>query len=326
MSGTIRSPTYLFSTQWVDSGTAARDTPSSVRDLIESVLADYQTDQPANVLANGFSSGAVVGASGGGAGTLSGTLPTGAYLFGQGNLVAYVAAIGISPSGYPYWDLNLSGTTSTTGMNIYFAGSGGPTVNAAPITVASYTFAAALSFSAGSLTNITAIDLDLDTWNASGVYVSTPIFAAQTVTATLTEFSAAGTPGALSTWGEPSIAIQFSSGVAVNVRLRIANPQLLLTSTAASYTALATDRGTTVKINSVGAFTVDIPGGVLSGGQCWAYRQVGAGQVTFAPTSGAVFSPPPPSGVYTTRQLGSRVTVTADTDIPNLFWLDGDLT
>lgn len=296
---------------------------SGMPNFVESAFADYQSKQPVNVLPNPLAAGAVVGTSGGSAGSLSGTLPTGAYFVNQGNLVAYVAAVGITSQGYPYWDINLSGTTSTTGMSIYLAGSGGPTVNAAPVTVAGYTENMALSFSAGSLTNISAVSLGLDTWNSAGTYVNTPIFSAITLTGTLTEFTEAGTPGATAAWGEPSIALTFSSGVAINVRIRIANPQLLLTSAATSYTSVFADRGTTKNINSLTSFTATVPSGVFAGGQFVAFRQTGAGTVSVVGDGTSVLVSS--AGTFATRAQCSRIVATADMNVPNLFWVDGDL-
>lgn len=322
MSGTIRTTTYMMGTQWVDSGTAGRDTPSSVRDTIESLLADLQTTQPVNLHANPLSNGAVVGSSGGGAGTLSGTLPTGVSVgFGQGNLVLYVAAIGLTAGGMPYWDLNVSGTTSTTLFGVNFSPS--PTGGVAITATSGYTFNLQIALSAGALTNITSELLDVTYNNVSGTYVNDNATAA-TPTGTLANFTNAQTAGATSVWAIPSFLLSFSSGVAINARFRFAYPQVLLTSSSAAYTALIGDRGETTKINSPVGFTVTIPNGVFSAGQVVSYRQWGAGQITVQGDGTSILVSS--STTYTTRAQGSKIVITADWDVANLFWVDGDLT
>jgi hypothetical protein len=315
----VSGPNQFESNQAQFSLTAAR-----AQGLIESLAGSFQSNAPVNLVPNPLATGAVVGTAGGGAGTLSGTFPTGAHIGGnQGNLVAYIAAIGIDANGHSFWDLNLSGTTSTTAITIALAGNGGVAVSGVPITAASYTFGLEASFSAGSLTNITGADLELDAYTSASAFVNTPFFSAITLTGTPTTFSFAGTANATSVWGVPSLVLTFSSGVAINVRLRIANPQVMLTSTSTAYTAVFADRGTTKKINSPATFTVTIPNGIFLGGQVLYYRQLGVGAVSLVSDGTTVLVSG--TGTFATRAPGSLIMTTADMDVPNLWWVDGDL-
>jgi hypothetical protein len=288
-----------------------------MRDTIESLLADYQSDTPANTLPNPYFSGAVVGSAGGGAGTLTGTVPTGAWITGQGNLVLNVAAVGISTQGFPYWDLNVAGTSSTTGLNIWFG--------SAAVTVAPYTAAMSACYVGSAPTNVTTVSWEMDCHDASINYTNTVFYNGITLTTAPTVFSGAGTPGSSpgpSVTGSPSIQLGFSTSTAIAIRLRIANPQVLLTSTGFSYSAVIADRGTTKRVNAPAAFTVTIPNSVLSAGQTLAYRQIGVGPVTVQGDGTSILVNR--AGSYVTAGIGARINVTADMDIPNLFWVDGD--
>lgn len=323
MVGTIYSPAGMEAL--MPDNTSQLISPAITRNIPESAAGVITSMYPANVIPNPTLSGAVVGSSGGAPGTLQGTLPTG-WSVTAGNLVTQVIAFGILPQGYPYIDLKFSGTTSTTGLAVFFSGNSSPT--GTPITVANYTESFFAAYIAGATTNITGFYQTLDTFTSGGSYVSTPLFATVSLSSTLTSFGNTVTPAATSAWGMPGFQMQFSSGVqiggaAAGITVRLAIPQMALTSTAASYTPVIGDRGTIIKANWSAPFTVTVPPSVFTGGMNFGIRQVGAGQVTVVPGSGVSFGPV--TNGYTTRTQGSLIWVTADADLPNFFWIDGDL-
>ena len=324
MVGIIYSPAGMEAL--MPDNTSQLISPAITRNIPESAAGVITSMYPVNVLPNPTLSGAVVGSGGGAPGTLQGTLPTGWTVSTQGNLVVQVVAFGILSQGYPYIDIKISGTTSTTGMAFFFSGNNSPT--GTPITVASYTAGIFAGYIAGATTNISGFFQSLDTFTSGGSYVSTPLFATLSVSSTLTSFGNTVTPAATSAWGMPGFQLQFSSGVqiggaAAGITIRLAIPQITLTANAAAYTPAIGDRGTIIKANWLAPFTVTVPPSVFTAGMNFGIRQVGAGQVTVVPGSGVSFGPV--TNGYTTRTQGSLIWVTADADLPNFFWIDGDL-
>lgn len=320
MSGTVQSAATVIA-EFPDN-TTGQILPVNVRNLAESAFGEFQSDLPPNLMPNPLTTGAVVGTSGGAASSFSGTLPAGWFVFNQGTLVGFVAGIGVTSQGFPYVDLDFSGTSSTTSLSIGLNGNDVPhQMTLLPSTA--YIAGAWVALLSGSATSF-SIGADA---GLSGGGSATFITQTISLTGTLQGFSASGTTAATANSGNIQIAGHFTSGVSVAFRLRIAHQQVLLSSTATSSTASISDRGTTKKIDSPSAYTITLPASTFASGQTVAYRQVGAGQVVVAGASGVSLTSTGTvtGGTYATRKQGSRIIATVDNDLPNLWWIDGDL-
>jgi hypothetical protein len=168
-----------------------------------------------NDIPNNSMQGAVVGAPG--------TRPTGWSLPPSSNGInSQIVGFGTLPSGQDYLDLRLSGTTTGTFFVFSFSQQGATGIPAVVGSVYTESFFAAVV--GGSLANITTLNIDERWYTAAGAGISasdTPFVP----TTDLTRFAAAATAPATTAFRAPSIALNFSSGVAIDVTLRIAWPQ-----------------------------------------------------------------------------------------------------
>lgn len=87
----------------------------------------------------------------------------------------------------------------------------------------------------------------------------------------------------------------------------------------ASYTVTAADRGTVINMNSASATTVTINTGVLTAGQGFGVRQVGAGTVTIAGGAGVTLLSS--TGAFATTAQNALLWVTAHSTA-NTFFID----
>lgn len=179
----------------------------------------------ANKLRNPNMAGAVVGTPG--------TLPTNWSIGGAAGLTTSVVSSGVQ-SGLAYVDVRFVGTTSGTFATVL--------MDAAGIIAASngqaWTGSATVSVVGGSLSNITSSALTtnvLDGASAVLQQLSTNI----SPTGTATRFSNSGTiSNASAAFVRPLIGLNYSSGVAIDVTLRIAYPMLEQASAASALQAI----------------------------------------------------------------------------------------
>jgi hypothetical protein len=183
-----------------------------------------ESEARTNSLRNSTMQGGVAGSPG--------SLPTNWAVSGLGTLTQTIA-FG-TEHGMPYVDVRFNGTTSTTSVSIF------PEVNnnIAATTGQSWVASSFVKLAAGSLTNITSISQVLRENANTGVGLAltptafTPTSALQRVIAkrTLDQATAA--------FVLPYIGVNFSSGVAIDITLRIYQPQIerlaLATTSAAS--------------------------------------------------------------------------------------------
>lgn len=179
----------------------------------------------ANKLRNPNMAGAVAGTPG--------TLPTNWSIGGAAGLTTSVVSSGVQ-SGLAYVDVRFVGTTSGTFATVL--------MDAAGIIAASngqaWTGSATVSVVGGSLSNITSSALTtnvLDGASAVLQQLSTNI----SPTGTATRFSNSGTiSNASAAFVRPLIGLNYSSGVAIDVTLRIAYPMLEQASAASALQAI----------------------------------------------------------------------------------------
>lgn len=183
---------------------------SSVRDAMNTLGSiDFQ---PHNVIRNSAAAGAVAGTPG--------TLPTNWTVSGLGTLTQEVIGTG-TDSGFPYIDIRFSGTTSTTSLTVFHEIQNQAVASANEAWTASYYAALA----GGSLTNISFVRVLLSFNNNTSQVDSAQKNA--TVTGTLSRVSATKTSAVSTvTRVNSGAALLFSSGVAIDITLRIAAPQL----------------------------------------------------------------------------------------------------
>ncbi len=91
-----------------------------------------------------------------------------------------------------------------------------------------------------------------------------------------------------------------------------------------AYTAVITDRGTTIRgnVTSPSTLNVTLPPNVFSGGHVLYLRQVGTGAVGFAAGAGVTMISS--SGTFTTIAQGAVIIATLDPVTANQWWIDGD--
>jgi hypothetical protein len=173
-------------------------------------------EQRTNSIRNNTMQGAVAGTPG--------TLPTNWAVSNLGTLATAVIGTG-TENGITYIDLKISGTTSTTGGQINFEAI---TATAASVSQ-TWTHSTYCTLAAGSMTNVTSIGVNIGEYDvgssflAQGSQTFTPTAAnlnvsRRTLTRTLSNASTA--------YIRPWIAVNFSSGVAIDITLRIGLPQL----------------------------------------------------------------------------------------------------
>lgn len=173
---------------------------------------------------------------GGGVAGSPGTLPTNISLSSAGALTRTLAFGTVD--GMSYMDIRLNGTTSTTSANIIFESIG----QIAALTGQTWAWSTYIALIAGSLTNITGIRPNFQE------YTSVPAFIRSTSDPALLDISPTGAPlrtqrrtanllligGPTTASVLPVLAFLFSSGVAIDVTLRIGLPQPELASGSSS--------------------------------------------------------------------------------------------
>lgn len=174
-----------------------------------------------NVLPSTDTSSAVVGTPG--------SLPTGDSYGGVGTLGTQVVGKGTTAQGLQYLDVRLFGTTSTTSGGVLIQ-----TPATTPVTSASYVASAYVAVVGGSLSNVSSAVLEVDGY-IDGSYANTPIYSTFTPTTTLARYQSSG--AFTTTQAQFAIGLNFASGVAIDVTLRIAAPQLELGTLASAWRA-----------------------------------------------------------------------------------------
>jgi hypothetical protein len=167
---------------------------------------------------NGIRNNTMVGAV---AGT-PGTLPTNWSVSGLGTLTQQVVGTGTS-NGVTYIDIRFSGTTSTTQVRILSEIQN----NIAASNGQSWALSYWTALVGGSLTNITGSGTTINLFDSTPTFLSVLTGPNLNTTASLTRVSAAGTIATVGTaFVQPQLFLNFSSGVAIDVTLRIGLPQL----------------------------------------------------------------------------------------------------
>lgn len=150
-----------------------------------------------------------------------GTLPTNWSIGGAAGLTTSVIGTG-TEKGMAYVDIRLNGTTSGTFTTILMEAA---SVIAA-VNAQAWSGSATLSVVGGSQTNISSIALTTNVLDV-GAAVLQQISTTAAVTGTATRFTNSGTTANASTaFVRPLIGVNYSSGVAIDVTLRIAYPAL----------------------------------------------------------------------------------------------------
>jgi|694.fasta_scaffold02484_24 hypothetical protein len=166
-----------------------------------------------NGLPNNTMQGAVVGTPG--------TIPTNWSLIPQGLTQEIVAVDTVN--GVQYIDIKLSGTTTATNPNILFVG----TTTVAALIGQTWTSSFYLAVVGGSLTNITAVLHVISERSAVGTLVANKNGTNIGATGVLTRSSFSTTlTGVTTAFIYSAVRLSITSGVAVDVTLRIGLPQL----------------------------------------------------------------------------------------------------
>ena len=157
-----------------------------------------------------------------------GTLPTNWSVAGTGpgTLTQQIVGTGTS-NGITYIDVKYSGTTSTTDFNIAFE----PATQIAALSGQTWSESTYLAIVGGSITNITSLRLLTEGRNAGGSTVESLLSAnvQGSLTSTLQRFLLTSTlANATTAFARPAVRFDFSSGVAIDITLRIGLPQLEL--------------------------------------------------------------------------------------------------
>ena len=154
-----------------------------------------------------------------------GTSPTNWAVNGIGTLTQQIVGTGVV-GGINYIDIRLSGTTSTSAVNLRFETNTGATGTNGQ----TFTYSCWFARIAGSASNITSITCNSNLYDAGGAYITSPGFTGFDSGTNPTSFiRRAGTltiASATSAFIQPQIAITFNSGVAIDITLRIGLPQL----------------------------------------------------------------------------------------------------
>jgi hypothetical protein len=153
-----------------------------------------------------------------------GTLPTNWSVSGLGTLTQQVVGTGTS-NGITYIDLRFSGTTSTTQIRILSEIQN----NIAASNGQSWALSYWTALVGGSLTNITGSGTTINLFDSTPTFLSVLTGPNLNTTASLTRVSAAGTIATVGTaFVQPQLFVNFNSGVAIDITLRIGLPQLEL--------------------------------------------------------------------------------------------------
>jgi hypothetical protein len=204
--------------------TAATDTPRFDYDPVTLAAQGLLIEESRT---NSIRNNTMVGAA---AGT-PGTLPTNWVVTGAGlgTLTQTVVGTGTA-NGINYVDIKIAGTTSTTGVVYACEPSTGGISASSGQTWTGSTYTALV---AGSLTNITAINAVRLTGRTSGGAASADSGTSgdnkASLTSTLQRFTSTVTLADATTANlQPGVSVSFSSGVAIDITLRIGLPQLEL--------------------------------------------------------------------------------------------------
>ncbi len=256
-------------------------------------------EQRTNSIRNNTMQGAVAGTPG--------TLPTNWAVSGLGTLTQTVVGTG-TQNGINYIDIRFSGTTSTTQVSVRFEPSNG----VAGTNGQTFAFSAWAARVGGSTSNIGEISANANIYDAGPAFLTSLAFSGYpvTVSTTLTRLSGAGTiASATAAFIQPQIYVNFASGVAIDITLRIGLPQLeqgaFATSVIPTTTAAATrsadvasitgtdfsswyrqDEGTvfadvnSAPVNTIAQLTFDISEG--AGNERMFQRRSGNGMVSTA--------------------------------------------
>jgi hypothetical protein len=157
-----------------------------------------------------------------------GTIPTNWAIAGSGlgTLTQTVVGTGTS-NGITYIDVKFSGTTSTTGFNIAFE----TATQIAALSGQTWTQSAFFALVGGSITNINNLRFQTEGRDSGGATVESFVGsdAKSTLTSSLQRLSFSATLASASTaYVRPVFSVNFASGVAIDITLRIGLPQLEL--------------------------------------------------------------------------------------------------
>lgn len=174
-------------------------------------------EQRTNSIRNNTMVGAVAGTPG--------TLPTNWLIQGSGvgTLTQEIVGTGIQ-NGINYIDIKYSGTTSTTDLRIAFESN--TQITAA--TGQSWTASVYTAVVAGSLSNISAIENTIVERNAAGAFLGESTQTINTTNALVRSSISRTFNEATAARVNSQVKISLSSGVAINITLRIGLPQLEL--------------------------------------------------------------------------------------------------
>ena len=172
-----------------------------------------------NSIPNNTMAGAVTGTPG--------TLPTTWTTYNNCGIVPSVVAIG-TEQGISYIDVSFSGTPSATGATyVQFNTAGISATNAQIWTLSNY-----LKIVSGSLTNFGAINLAIQENTSGGAYVTSGALATSPTTGNLVSYRPTYTRtlngGATTALISVFYQVNVTSGLAINLTLRIGMPQLEL--------------------------------------------------------------------------------------------------
>lgn len=184
---------------------------------IVSAAEDIVSPTRTNYIRNNSMQGTVAGSSG--------TLPTnwsGTSSFGA--LTRTIVGRGLE-NGIDYIEIRYNGTTNTTTARIIFEAIGQIGALDAQI----WTTSAYLSLVAGSWTNVTSIQIGVDTYASGSVFINSDLGTITNPTSTQNRFSRVSTlSGGTIAFVIPIIRFIWTSGVAVDFTLRVGMPQIEL--------------------------------------------------------------------------------------------------
>lgn len=174
-----------------------------------------------NSIRNNTMQGAAVGVVGSG-----GALPTNWEIGGGTGLTTEVIEIG-TVNGFEYIDIKISGTSGSTSYALRYE----PLSQIVASSGQVWTNSNYVSLIAGATTNINSLNTRIEFQSGSGNTSSNFV---GSINSTLTRYTVTATAGASTTHALPQLTLGYSSGVAVNITLRIALPQMELGSFASS--------------------------------------------------------------------------------------------
>lgn len=250
-----------------------------------------------------------------------GVLPT-RWVSSTGGLTQTIIGAGTS-EGVPYIDIRFAGTTNTTLAVLNFETSSG----CAAVVGDVRTISAYVALLGGSTTNITSIQLIGQNYDSGPAFVGADLVATITPTATMSRVTASGTISTATTaYLQPYLKFNFSSGVAVDITLRIGGVMMEDRSSAGDFIATS----------GAAATSAPTPLGLLREGQATnlvTYSQVStgwlvAGGCTIADnnatapdgnTTAALVTKTAAAGVAGAYYVGSA-TVAASTVYTASFW------